>query len=74
MATKNFKISIILEEETVGLLSILAKQENKSIASLAKELIIASSVDRYEDMVLFAIAEDRDVKHAKIIDHEDAWK
>jgi len=74
MATKNFKINIILEEETVNLLSILAKQEYKSIASLAKELIVASSFDRHEDMVLSAIAEARDVKYATIIDHEDAWK
>lgn len=73
MAIKNPKINIIFEEETVGLLSLLAKQEHKTIASLAKELVI-EALDRREDMVLSAIAEARDTKHAKIVDHEDAWK
>jgi hypothetical protein len=70
---KKPKINIIFEEETVGLLSILAKQEHRSIASLARELII-EALDRREDMALSAIAESRDVKHSKVVDHEDAWK
>lgn len=56
-----------------GLLSHLAEHEHKSVSSLAKELII-EALERREDMVLSAIAEIRDVKNAKRIKHDDAWK
>ncbi len=73
MPTKNPRINITFEESTAGLLSYLADQENKSVSSLAKELIM-DALERREDMVLSAIAEDRDNSESRKVKHEDAWK
>jgi hypothetical protein len=35
---------------------------------------IIEALDRREDKVLSAIAQARDTQHAKMVDHEDAWK
>ena len=70
---KNPRINITFEQETVNLLGFLAKQEEKTISNLVKELIL-EALSRREDMVLSSIAESRDIKNAKKIDHEDAWK
>lgn len=66
-------INITFEENTVDLLNSLAKQEDKTISNLIKELVF-EALDRREDMILSAIAESRDTQHAKKIDHDDAWK
>lgn len=73
MSTKNPRYNVTLDPKTAHLLTTLAKQENQSIASLAKELIL-EALERREDLALSAIAEIRDIKTAKYIDHEDAWK
>ena len=73
MPTKNPRINITLEESTAGLLASLAEHEQKSISSLAKELLL-EALERREDMTLSAIAEIRDTKNAKRIKHDEAWK
>lgn len=73
MPTKNPRINITFEEDTAAIISKMAKQEHKSVSSIAKELIL-EALERREDMVLSSIAEVRDVKRAKKIKHEDAWK
>jgi hypothetical protein len=73
MPTKHPRINITLPESTAGILADLAEQENISIASVAKELIL-EALERREDKVLSALAETRDTKTAKRIKHDDAWK
>lgn len=73
MPTKNPRINITFEATTAGLLTNLAKQEHKSVASLAKELIL-EALERREDMALSAVAKARDVEGVKKVDHDDAWK
>lgn len=73
MPTKNPRINITLEKPIALLLEQQAKQENTSVANLAKELIL-EALERREDMVLSAIAEIRDKKNAKRIKHENVWK
>lgn len=73
MPTKNPRIHITMDSESANLLSSLAEQENKSVSSLSLELIL-EALDRREDMALSSIAEARDTKDAKLIDHDDAWK
>ena len=63
-------INITFEENTVDLLNSLAKQEDKTISNLIKELVF-EALDRREDMVLSAIAESRDTQHVKKIDHDE---
>ncbi|MCF7799606.1 hypothetical protein K9M16_01245 [Candidatus Babeliales bacterium] len=73
MPTKNPRINITFEIAYAEQLAFLAKQENKSISSLAKELIL-EALERREDMLLSSLAESRDIKKAKRVKHEDAWK
>lgn len=73
MPTKNPRVNVTFEESTVEFLTDLAKQEDKSVSSLLKELIL-EALERREDVALSAIAEIRDVQHTKKIKHEDAWK
>ena len=60
------RITITLDNNTNMLLKDLARQKNKSVSHLAKELIL-EALDLYEDKVLSAIAESRDTKDAKKI-------
>ncbi len=72
MPTKNPRINITFEEATAVLLTELAQSEQRSVASLAKELVL-EALDRREDMALSAIAKKRDVPKAKRVKHDDAW-
>ena len=73
MPTKNPRINITFEEATASLLTSLAKNEHKSVSSLAKELIL-EALERREDMVLSSIAKLRDTQNIKRIKHDDAWE
>jgi hypothetical protein len=73
MSTKNPRINITIEPATETLLSLLAKREQRSVASLATELIV-EALERREDMVLSAVAQKRDIEDAETIEHEDVWK
>jgi hypothetical protein len=73
MPTKNPRINITFEQATVTILAFLADQEHKSVASIAKELIL-EALERREDMALSAIAESRDKKDVRLVNHDDAWK
>ncbi len=73
MPTKNPRIHITMNPEETALLEALADKENKSISSLAHELIL-DALDRREDIALSAIAQARDQKDEKTLRHEDVWK
>lgn len=73
MPTRNPRINITFDEPAADLLNALAKQENKSVSSMAKELIL-DALERREDIALSALAELRDTQDAKRVKHEDAWK
>ena len=73
MPTNNPRINITVEQSVASLLSSLAEHEDKSISSLAKELLL-EALERREDITLSAIAEIRDTAKAKRIKHTNAWK
>jgi hypothetical protein len=70
---KNPKINVTFEEATAQLLINLAKQENKSVARLVKELTL-EALEIREDMYLSEIAQKVDKKEKKTYSHEAAWK
>ena len=72
MAVKHPRVNISFEAATAGLLSELAYQEHKSVAGLAKELIL-EALDRREDLALSNLAEIRDKPDVIQIKHEDVW-
>jgi len=73
MPTKNPRVNITFDPSMMNIITSLAKEEEKSVASLAKELIL-EALERREDMNLSALAKVRDVKKAKRVKHDDAWK
>jgi len=73
MATKNPRINVTFEEATAGVISVLARQEHKSVSSLVRELAL-EALEMREDLYLSKVAEKVDVKGAKMHSHEDAWK
>lgn len=72
MTIKNPRINITFEAATAGLLSELADQEHKSVAGLAKELIL-EALERREDFALSNLADSRDKPHVNQVKHDDAW-
>jgi hypothetical protein len=73
MPTTNPRVNITFEPSTATYLTKLAALEHKSVAGLAKELII-EALELREDMVLSKIARIRDTNNMKLVDHENAWK
>ncbi len=73
MAIKNSRFNVDFADDAADLLSTLAKQEHKTVSLFIQELVFEALYHR-EDMVLSAIAEFRDTKDAKVVDHEDVWK
>ena len=73
VTTKNPRISVTFEESTVGMLTQLANQEHKSLASFVRELTI-EALEMREDLYLSKVAETLDKKGVKTYSHEDAWK
>lgn len=73
MATKNPRINVTFEEESVGLISYFAKQEHKSVAGLVRELTL-EALEMREDFYISKLAEKIDKEGAKTYSHDDAWK
>lgn len=77
MPTKKPRFNITFDPAEIALLMQLAKKQKKSVAGLAKELIM-EAMDRHEDMTLSSIADSRvkeaEEKSQKLVSHEDAWK
>ena len=77
MPTKKPRFNITYDQAELNVLVNLAKKQNKSIAGVAKELIL-DALERHEDMFLSALADQR-IKEAeqrgeKLVPHSKAWK
>ena len=73
MPTKNQRINITTNENLMSNITLIAKQEKKTVSTLAKELI-EEALDKREDMYLSTIANSREIESNKIIQHAKAWK
>lgn len=77
MPTKKPRLNITFDSPEVNILALLAKKQQKSIAGLAKELLL-EALERHEDIMLSALADERleeaETKSQKMISHEKAWK
>jgi hypothetical protein len=73
MATKHPRRNITFDAQTDAVLAFLAKQENKSVSAVTKELVL-EALDRREDLFLSTLAEQRESKAQKRIPHDKAWK
>lgn len=59
MPTDNPRLNITLQPDIAALLTRLAKKENKSVSSMAKDLVI-DALERREDVMLSLLAEQRE--------------
>ncbi len=73
MTTKHPRLNITLNPEGMGLLTLLAEREDKSLSAIAKELI-EEALELREDIYLSRLASKRDTPDAVWVSHEDAWK
>ena len=73
MSTTKQRINITLPNDTNEAVRELAKRDNVPTATKVSELVkIALEIE--EDQVLGEIAAARDVKGAKFVSHEEAWR
>lgn len=73
MPTKNPRVNITFDPSVTKVLAQLALQENRSVASMANELVL-EALERREDVALSDIAALRDKPKTKRYKHSDAWK
>ena len=73
MPTKNPRINVTFEETTIGLLSHVALQKNRSMASIVRELTI-EALEMREDLYLSKLADELDKDGAKTYSHTETWK
>ena len=73
MPAKNPRVNVTFEENTAHILSSLADQEHKSMASLVRELAL-EALEMREDLFLSDVARKLDKKGTKRYKHDDVWK
>jgi predicted DNA-binding protein len=73
MPTKHPRLNVVLDETLYESLSNLAKQEDKSMSIVAKELI-QEAIDKHEDLALSELAMNRERKSKRTVKHDKAWK
>lgn len=74
MPTTKPRINITFQPETAALLKQLARRSKKSVASLAKDMVL-DALERREDAALLRFAEEceKDQVGKRIYSHEEVW-
>ncbi|MEX0848696.1 MAG: CopG family transcriptional regulator [Candidatus Dependentiae bacterium] len=73
MPTNKPRFNITMEPEMADHLNKLAKKRSISASKLVQELV-ADALDRYEDMALSELADERETVTQKVVAHDDVWK
>lgn len=73
MPTKNPRLNVVLDGELYEIIERIAKQEDKSMSVVAKELM-EDALEKHEDLLLSEMAMKREAKSKKTISHDKAWK
>ena len=72
MATAKRRLNISLTKEVDQVLTHIAKRDNVAQATKAIELL-KKGLEIEEDTIWDSIANARDTKNAKLVDHKKAW-
>lgn len=72
MPSKNPRVNMTFEPGLLAQLARLAKRESKSVAGLAKDLVI-EALELREDRALSTLATTRDTDKARYRTHDEAW-
>jgi predicted DNA-binding protein len=73
MTTKKARLSIALTSAVMQALAELARNEEKSLSAMARELII-EVLERHEDLRLSDLALKREFPSRGAFPHEKSWK
>lgn len=73
MPTQNPRINITLDQKFAGIIAKLAKRDDMSVSSKAKEMILRA-LELDEDAYFSELAENVEKRTTKWVSHEDAWK
>ena len=73
MPTIKPRINISVSKDTNQFLKMLAKRDRVPTATRARQLL-EMALEIEEDFVLGKLATERDIKGAKLIPHQQAWK
>ncbi len=73
MPTKKPRLNVVLDSELYDLVEKISKHDDKSMSTVAKELI-EDALERHEDLLLSEIAMKREAKSKKRVSHDKAWK
>lgn len=73
MPTKNPRLNVVLSVELYEMVEKISKQEDKSMSTVAKELI-EDALEKHEDLLLSETAMRREAKSKKTVSHDKAWK
>ena len=73
MPTERPRVQVTLDDDTSGLLAMLAKKQDQSISATAATLI-RDALELHEDMLFSEISNKRvSTDSGKRFSHEDAW-
>jgi predicted DNA-binding protein len=72
MGAENPRLNVVLSEDTFQTMEGLAKQEDKSMSAVAKELMV-HAIEKHEDMLLAEMAMKREAKSKKTVREDEAW-
>lgn len=66
------RINIGFEEKAVTCFSLIASQENKTLAGVVRELAL-EALEQREDLWLSSLADELDLPETKTYTHDEAW-
>ena len=73
MVTTKHRINISISKNTKRFLTGLARRDEMPVATKAERLL-EMALEIEEDRFLSKLAQERDVKSAKLVSHKQAWK
>lgn len=74
MSTERPRIQVTLDDKTSGMLATLAAEQNRSVSSVAAELI-NEALELHEDMYLSRLGDKRiEEDTGKRFTHDEAWQ
>jgi predicted xylose isomerase-like sugar epimerase len=73
MTDKKPRINVTFDKTIASLLTEIAQEEDKSVASLVRELTL-EALEIREDLELSRLAAKLDTGEVKTYSHEEAWK
>ncbi|HXF90570.1 MAG TPA: hypothetical protein VNJ29_01415 [Candidatus Nitrosotenuis sp.] len=73
MTTRNPRVNVTLDEDTLKILGILAKKNHTSVSSITKSLI-EEALEINEDLFFSKLVDSMEIDESTLVSEEDAWK